>query len=1054
MATRDERRALRRAQFQRFLQETAQPESTAWAPPEPEPSKVSRVVPALVRGAGMMVGFAPGVGALAGGGSEALAEVLEGRFSPAEIAAATASGAVGGAAVRSIGRNIGKPLLAGIKGAGWGAAQPIVRSAIDPNYDLTPEDVALSSAVGGGFAGGFAKLMRLLAGPELPAQAGKLFEVETTARPGGSVFGGGKVTAKKGGKTTLTGAELTPVRAPSAIMEAAEPRWKVPSAAQPAEDVAAAGVPIRAPETTMTPAQAKAQANADALASIEQRRAGAGVVAQPPTYAETVSAVTPEGTRVSEATKYLDEEASKTAELAQVLGLTARQARNIPPAGPARDVYISLREAGMPHASALKRAAKGHIPPKLGIPTPTPGRRVVIEEPVMPPVEPPPVPAQVTGLESLFKQDKVLTPKQEAQERSFRELQERLFGEGKVPTTAVEPTPALPGTMEAIAERNPATLLPTGVGGHAAEEAATALEARRAAELAELGHPVEAPVAQPATPSFGKAAGVGGLGDLLKVYRTKAGVAGQNYRFAKEAAEKGEIPSAQYAREALIREQAAARAAGQPLGRARMPQEAQAPVSPTPGIPTATAPPTGARGKAEELLKLQGWSDEEIAQYFADAMPPRSSETGAIDPALLASLGLGAAGALVGGATDPFDNPILSAAAGGLAGATAPSLVSAASRLVQRTAADPSLPPSIKNVIQSLAGGDKEKVASTLWSEIPDYLRASLLYSPNIFSNMWAGPWGAGMAAGLEHYMAGSPVGNAILHQMTPANWTKEFHNAVPEAQRIIHDAIAVAAERAEGVPGGSNLFARFMQGPAVGMMAGDIATRNILQKAGLSEELARKYTLTSEPAIKELEALVRFQRSGPLGRLLMPFAKTLTNITEQSAARTPIIGKWIQSRYPGLAYAPEIQAQQQVLGAAVPTAAGAVGYFGAPEEDNIVSNLGGKALRGFVSNVAGPYSGLASVGYGVGRALKAKQNAGIGDVVGRAGSEALQTIPLPSTDVPQSYWNALRDLLNGEPKTIPSGAIPGAGVINIHLRDIAQHGRKSRSDRPKREGR
>ena len=299
--------------------------------------------------------------------------------------------------------------------------------------------------------------------------------------------------------------------------------------------------------------------------------------------------------------------------------------------------------------------------------------------------------------------------------------------------------------------------------------------------------------------------------------------------------------------------------------------------------------------------------------------------------------------------------------------------------------------------------------------------------------------------AGLELHMAGDPAGTRILQAMTPVNWAKKWQEAAPIAKGKLLDAAAMAQERIEGVP---NFDAA--QFPAWGMLTGDMATRAIMEEAGVSSELARRYTLTSEPVTRPIESIVNIQRTGgPLMQMLLPFARTPGNIVEQSLARTPIIGPMVQRAVPELAYPAEVQAQQQILGAAVPTIAGGAGYL-SPEESDAGSAVTGRTLRSFISNVFGPYSGLATVGFGVGKALQ-QPGRKLGDVAFRAGTEALQTLPLPTSDIPTSGMRTLRQLLNLEaPTQVPSG-VPGAGLINPVLKERGQRNAAARTTRRRR---
>jgi hypothetical protein len=83
---------------------------------------------------------------------------------------------------------------------------------------------------------------------------------------------------------------------------------------------------------------------------------------------------------------------------------------------------------------------------------------------------------------------------------------------------------------------------------------------------------------------------------------------------------------------------------------------------------TAPVPPPVTRGELAEL------PPEDRIRWTDRLRKIAEKEQGAISPKLLARLGLGATGALVGGVTDPLGNRPLSAMAGGVVGAALPSI--------------------------------------------------------------------------------------------------------------------------------------------------------------------------------------------------------------------------------------------------------------------------------------------------------------------------------------------------------------------------------------------
>lgn len=121
---------------------------------------------------------------------------------------------------------------------------------------------------------------------------------------------------------------------------------------------------------------------------------------------------------------------------------------------------------------------------------------------------------------------------------------------------------------------------------------------------------------------------------------------------------------------------------------------------------------------------------------------------------------------------------------------------------------------------------------------------------------------------------------------------------------------------------------------------------------------------------------------------------------------------------------------------------AGAAGYA-ASDIDNPMAQ---RIARGLVQNVAGPASLLASAGFAGGLA------AGAGDepreVIRKAGLQGMSEFPMPSAEIPQSWWN----FAFGEPgeRRAPAGAYPS--VIRSYL--TSREGDRRRRQRRQRERR
>ena len=107
----------------------------------------------------------------------------------------------------------------------------------------------------------------------------------------------------------------------------------------------------------------------------------------------------------------------------------------------------------------------------------------------------------------------------------------------------------------------------------------------------------------------------------------------------------------------------------------------------------------------------------------------------------------------------------------------------------------------------------------------------------------------------------------------------------------------------------------------------------------------------------------------------------------------------------------------EQLVGGGVGVAGGAAGYY-SPEDPTAQ-----KMFRSAVTNLGGPASLLANVGYVAGQALR--RGDPTADVIYKAGAGAMQEAPLPGLDIPLGYWKALTHPGELRPERLPSGAVP-----------------------------
>jgi len=457
---------------------------------------------------------------------------------------------------------------------------------------------------------------------------------------------------------------------------------------------------------------------------------------------------------------------------------------------------------------------------------------------------------------------------------------------------------------------------------------------------------------------------------LAKFFKTKTGATGLNYRLAKEAAEKGEIPSAAAAREAHMKELEISKA-----------QKAAAP-------PAATPHPD----------ETPDWVQHElgIVDKLKALAESQKGEKGEISPAALQHLLAGGAGALIGGAVNDED-PFTGAVVGAGLGLAAPSVVST----LHQIGANPDILHNLKDRITTPEG--LKKTAASIWETLPQIQRFNYLTSgPGMAANMWAGPYGSALFAGIEHALSGDPRGTELLKQLAnPLKFGKLWKESLEEASELIGRAEGTSFNQATGpVQAGLSL-------PGLGMTAGDVAARKILTGVGFTEEEARRITLTAEPELPLPKKIADFGKGSALAQLLFPFKRTPANILEQGAERLPGIGSIVQEQRE-VPDSLRQQLVQQGLSAAVGTGSYALGNNLDPETAKIV--------RRFVSNFGGQYSMPASMGFAMGQAAQQGK-----PVLATGAAAGINEMPLPTLDTPLQFSKWLFG--EGPP---PAGVVPG----------------------------
>jgi hypothetical protein len=381
-------------------------------------------------------------------------------------------------------------------------------------------------------------------------------------------------------------------------------------------------------------------------------------------------------------------------------------------------------------------------------------------------------------------------------------------------------------------------------------------------------------------------------------------------------------------------------------------------------------------------------------------------------PEFASRVALTGAGALMGAVADPFDNPVLSAAAGAGVGILTPSTVSALERLGAPKGAIAAISTPGEAAPKSLG-----EAAKRLFSHIPDIQRANYLASGNgLMANVFAGPWGSAMMGSLEHLLSGDMRGWKAMKMLGPNNFVKLWGDSLWDAKSTI--------ERAEGhkLSEATTMIGKISAFPGTWMTAGDLASRKILMSAGFTEEEARVMTLTSHPELPFAKFVgeagrdkVTGQTSGLL-QFLFPFRRTPANIMEQGAMRVPILGEIVQSyrKNPDPA---KLRVIQQLMGIGVGGVAGGVGSQLDPET--------AKTARRFVANLGGQYSLPASIGFAMGQASRAGKPMASGVI-----QQAPYMMPLPTAE-PIGEWVKLGgQVITGQRNAkgeldIPRGAYP-----------------------------
>lgn len=383
-------------------------------------------------------------------------------------------------------------------------------------------------------------------------------------------------------------------------------------------------------------------------------------------------------------------------------------------------------------------------------------------------------------------------------------------------------------------------------------------------------------------------------------------------------------------------------------------------------------------------------------------------QKGAVDPMLLARLGLGAAGAATGAITDPLDDRAASTIAGGVAGFVAPSAIQALSKL-----GAPKEALHLAANMPNTAEGIKEAVGR-IGRTLPQLQRFNyLLSAQGLAANAVVGPYGSAFFGALEAGLKGDPRGWAALRELNPGTFIKDFKGAWVEAQQLISKSGERILSRAEGpaMSSSRSIGETVLSTPGTLMTAGDVVARNALERAGFTAEEARRITLTSEPELQFPKDLANLGKRSPLMQMLFPFRRTPANILEQGSMRLPGIGSLVQ-RSRAVPDSLKNQMVQQGLGLGVGTASAALGANVDPET--------AKVVRRFVTNAGGQYSLPAALGFSAGQAMRNNK-----PVVPAMASSFAFGLPLPTAE-PITEWGKF---IGNLPESLTQGPYPGGAI-------------------------
>lgn len=289
-----------------------------------------------------------------------------------------------------------------------------------------------------------------------------------------------------------------------------------------------------------------------------------------------------------------------------------------------------------------------------------------------------------------------------------------------------------------------------------------------------------------------------------------------------------------------------------------------------------------------------------------------------------------------------------------------------------------------------------KEAAKKIFDAIPQFQRFAYLSDfRGAPANIVTGPFGSMITSALEAGLSGDPRGWEVLrNNWNPVAFIRKFGDKelwMEANEQLRRGEIG----RAEGLgpldinnmSSAGQKWNTGMAAPGLAMTVGDLAARRALLDAGFSLDEARTMTLTSEPASDFAQWALRGKRS-TLSDILFPFKRTPLNIMEQGGQR---MGGSALSKLFG-----DSTKSWQEVGVQTGLGAGAaVGGYQLGQELDDPRSTGQNMLRRQASNFAGRYSLPVSLGVIAGQTIGQDKYLNRRDI-----ERAMETaIPLPGID-------------------------------------------------------